>query len=217
MPLIIGSYKYARRSSLGSARRSLCLGSLPRGFIAVLGGLFGWLIAIVWAPFLFAERFRELFDSLPPGDWWVSYVLWIPLPAALWGFLFGGVVSLSGDLRPPTEASRLYVAGIDGIVVATLLSILLWPALLLYVLPTWVIDWDPNEYELETVGLVVGCTVWYLVFLVGPAYVLSVIAGFATVVSHSQSPGPRRWATGSLLALAAALGSCPDTNRLVPR
>lgn len=152
-------------------------------FLAVVCGLYGLVVAVPWAPFLLAGRMRGLFDSLPPHDWRVNYALWIPLPAAVWGFLFGSGLSLSRDVRPPTRASELYVAGVDGIAVATLASIVLWPALVLYVLPARGIDWDPAEYAPTTVLLVVGATVWYLVWLVGPAYVLAVFAGFGDAMS----------------------------------
>jgi hypothetical protein len=86
-------------------------------------------------------------------------------------------------VRPPTQASEIYVAGIDGIVVATLLSLLLWPFLLLYVLPGSGLDWDRNEYAPKTIMLVVGSLVWYLMFLVGPAYILALFAGFGDVMA----------------------------------
>jgi hypothetical protein len=150
---------------------------------ALLIGLYGLLIGVFWSPFLAAGRFRDLFASLPPSEWRVNYALWIPLPALVWGFLFGGVLSVSLDVRPPTQASEIYVAGIDGIVVATLISLLLWPILLLYVLPASGFDWDCNEYAPRTVVLVVGSLLWYLVFLVGPAYVLSIFAGFGDAMA----------------------------------
>ena len=150
---------------------------------ALLIGLYGVFIGVLWSPFLAAGRLRALFASLPPSEWRVNYALWIPLPALVWGFLFGSVLSVSLDVRPPTQASEIYVAGIDGIVVATLVSILLWPILLLYVLPANGVDWDRNEYAPKTVVLVVVSLVWYLVFLVGPAYVLSIFAGFGDVMA----------------------------------
>lgn len=152
-------------------------------FFAVVCGLYGWLVAAAWAPFLLADRVRRLFGSLPPTDWRLNYLLWMPLPAVLWGFLFGSALSLSRDVRPPTRASELYVAGIDGIVVATVLSALLWPVLLLYVLPARGFDWDRDEYGPRTVLLVVAGTVWYLLFLVGPAYVFVLLAGWGDVLS----------------------------------
>jgi hypothetical protein len=150
---------------------------------SLLIGLYGLLIGVFWSPFLAAERLRNLFASLPPSEWRVNYVLWIPLPALVWGFLFGGTLSVSLDVRPPTQASEIYVAGIDGIVVATLISLLLWPILVLYVLPGSGLDWDRNEYAPKTVILVVGSFVWYLVFLVGPAYILSLFAGFGDAMA----------------------------------
>lgn len=104
-------------------------------FIAVLSGVYGWLVALIWSPFLVAGRFRGLFRALPPAGWRVNYALWMPLPAAFWGFLFGSVLSLSLDVRPETKASPIYVAGLDGIALATLVSLPLWPILFLHVLP----------------------------------------------------------------------------------
>lgn len=150
---------------------------------ALILGLYGLLVGVFWSPFLLAKRMRGVFASLPPSEWWVNYGLWIPLPALVWGLLFGGVLSVSLDIRPPTQASEIYVAGIDGIVVATLVSIILWVALLRYVMPARGFDWDPNEYEPMTVILVIGSVVWYLLFLAGPAYVLSVFAGFGDVMA----------------------------------
>lgn len=150
---------------------------------ALVIGLYGLLIGVLWSPFLLAERLRALFASLPPSEWRVNYVIWMPLPALIWGLLFGGVVSVSLDIRQPTRASEIYVAGIDGIVVATVVSLLLWPALLLYALPAREFDWDPNEYAPTTVILVIGSVVWYLLFLAGPAYVLSIFAGFGDAMA----------------------------------
>jgi len=150
---------------------------------ALLIGLYGLLIGVFWSPFLAAERLRDFFGSLPPSEWRVNYALWIPLPALVWGFLFGGTLSVSLDVRPPTQASEIYVAGIDGIVVATLISLLLWPFIILYVLPSSGLDWDRNEYAPKTIILGVGSFVWYLVLLVGPAYILSLLAGFGDAVA----------------------------------
>ncbi|WP_049982074.1 hypothetical protein [Halorubrum sp. BV1] len=150
---------------------------------ALLIGIYGLFIGVCWSPFLTAGRLRDLFAVLPPSGWRVNYVLWILLPALVWGFLFGGTLSVSLDVRPPTQASEIYVAGIDGIVVATLISLLLWPFLLLYVLPRSGLDWDPNEYAPKTIVLVVGSLIWYLAFLAGPAYILSIFAGFGDVMA----------------------------------
>jgi hypothetical protein len=148
-----------------------------------VGGVYGLVIGIFWTPFLLSARLRGLFATLPPSDWRVSYALWIPLPAVVWGFLFVNVLSISPDIREPTSASPLYVGGVDGIVVATLVSLVLWPVVLLYVLPTRGYDWDPEEYSMTTVVLVVGGLLWYFLFLVGPAYVLSIFAGFGDAMT----------------------------------
>lgn len=152
-------------------------------FMLVIAGLYGLLIGVVWSPFLLSARFRSLFDSLPPAEWFWNYALWIPLPAAVWGFFFGSGLSLSRDVFSPGQASELYAAGVDGIVIATVVSLVLWPTVLLYALPDRGIDWDPERYSPTTVVLVVSSLVWYLVFLVGPAYVFTVFAGFGDVMS----------------------------------
>lgn len=103
----------------------------------------------------------------------------------VWAFFFGSVLSLSRDVLPPTQASELYVSGVDGIVVATAVSILLWPILLLYVLPARGFDWHSENSTPTTVALVVGGTVWYLLWLVGPMYLFVFFAGFGEVMSGS--------------------------------
>ncbi|MEF8807062.1 hypothetical protein [Natronomonas sp.] len=152
-------------------------------FLAVVAGLYGWFIGILWSPFLLTERFRRLFESLPPFEWLPNYVLWIPLPAVVWGFFFGAGISLSRDVLSPGKASELYAAGVDGIVIATAVSLVVWPVVLLYVLPRKNLDWDPNGYSASTVLLVVTSLLWYLVFLIGPAYVISVFAGFGDAMT----------------------------------
>ncbi|SFG33754.1 hypothetical protein SAMN04488063_1726 [Halopelagius inordinatus] len=147
-------------------------------FLAVVYGLYGWLVAVPWAPFLLAGRVRRLFDSIPPSEWRVNYALWLPVPGAVWGFLCGCVVSLSLDVRPTGKASPLYVSGVDGIAAATAVSLLLWPTLLLYVLPNRGFDWYAEDRVPTTVLLVVAAAVWYLLWLVVPTYVLAVFAGF---------------------------------------
>jgi hypothetical protein len=107
----------------------------------------------------------------------------MPLPAACWGFLCGSIVSLSLDIRPPTGASPLYVSGVDGIVVATAVSLLLWPVLLLYVLSTRGINWYANDDRLSTVALVIGGIIWYLPWLVIPTYYIVLVAGFGDVLT----------------------------------
>lgn len=152
-------------------------------FLAIVSGLYGLLIALFWSPFLLTEHFRQLFGSLSSFDWHINYVLWIPLPAVCWGFLCGSVVSLSLDVRPPTDASPLYVSGLDGIIVATAVSLLLWPALLLYVLPARGFDWYSNRDTSTTVTLVIGGTVWYLPWLIIPTYLIVLFAGFGDVLT----------------------------------
>jgi hypothetical protein len=151
--------------------------------VAALCVPYGLIVGVFCAPLLVAKRLRRMFDTIPNVDWRVTYALFVPLPAVVWGFLFGSVLELSSDLRPPTRASPLYLGGVDGIAVATLVSLLLWPTLLLYVLPRTGVDWDPNDYAPTTVFLVVAGLVWYLLFLVGPAYALSVFAGFGDAMA----------------------------------
>lgn len=152
-------------------------------FVAVFTGLYGWLVGIVWTPFLASKRLRQLFDELPPDEWVLNYVLWIPLPAVVWGVLFGAGLSLSRDVLPPGQASPLYAAGVDGIILATVVSLVLWPVLLLSVLPDRGIDWIPEGDRPKAALLVVAGLVWYLVFLVGPAYVFTIFAGFGDAFS----------------------------------
>jgi len=152
-------------------------------FLAVVTGLSGWLVGLVWTPFLVSKRLRRLFDTLPPREWLVNYALWIPLPAAVWGFCFGAGLSLSRDVLDPGTASPLYAAGVDGIVAATVVSLVLWPVLLLYVLPEKGIDWIRDGDIPKTAVLVVGSLVWYLLFLIGPAYVFTLFAGFGDTFS----------------------------------
>jgi hypothetical protein len=154
-------------------------------FFALLSGLIGLLIALVWSPFLVTEHFRQLFGSLSPFDWLKNYLLWIPLPAVCWGFLWGSVVSLSLNVRPPTDASPIYVSGLDGIIVASAISLFLWPALLLYVLPANGIDWYADKDTSTTVTLVIGGTVWYLPWLIIPAYILGLVFGWGDVLAGS--------------------------------
>jgi len=152
-------------------------------FLGVIGGLYGLLVAVVWSPLLLSGRVRRLFDSLSACDWRLDYALWAPVPAACWGFLCGTVVSVSLDVRPPTDASPLYVSGIDGIVVATAISLLLWPALLLSVLPARGWDWYSPADRSTTAPLVVAGTVWYLSWLVVPTYYVVLFAGFGDAMS----------------------------------
>jgi hypothetical protein len=152
-------------------------------FLAVVCAVYGWLVAVAWLPFLAAGRLRRLFGSLSTRGWLANYALWMPLPGAVWGFVFGCTLSASRDVRAPSQVSPLYVAGVDGIVAATLVSLVLWPVVLLSVLPARGIDWDPEGDSPGTAALVVGGTVWYLLFLVGPAYALSVFAGFGDAMA----------------------------------
>ena len=110
-------------------------------FLAVVFGAYGVVVWVVSAPVLVAGRVRRPLDSLPPADRRVNYALWVPLPAAVLGFLCGATLPVSRAYHPPGSASPLYVSGVDGIVVATGVSVALWPALLLYVLPSRGFDW----------------------------------------------------------------------------
>ena len=144
-------------------------------FAAVATGMYGWVIAIPWSPFLLSDRLRALFAALPPAGWQASFVFWIPIPAAVWGFLWGGTLSFRADLQPP-EAT-IGAAAMDGLVVATAASVLLWPAVLLYGLPATGTDWFADWTRPRTALLVVAATGWYLLFLVVPGYFLSILAG----------------------------------------
>ena len=152
-------------------------------FLAIVSGLYGLLIALFWSPFLLSKHFRQLFGSLSTFDWRINYILSIPLPAVCWGFLCGSAVSLSLDIRPPTDASPLYVSGLDGIIVATAVSLLLWPALLLYVLPARGFDWYSSKDTSTMVTLVIGGTLWYLPWLIIPTYLIVLFAGFGDVMT----------------------------------
>ena len=150
-------------------------------FLAVIAGVYGWLVGTLWTPFLFAGRVRDLFSSLPGFDWSVNYALWIPVPAVLWGFVFGVGVSVSSDVRSPPAAAPLYVAGVDGTAVATAISLVAWPVFLLYLLPTRGLEWY-DDLKTTTVLVVVGVP-WYFSILAATSYVLSVFAGFGQVMS----------------------------------
>jgi hypothetical protein len=154
-------------------------------FLAVVAGVYGWLVGALWAPFLLSGRLRGLFDALSSREWWVNYVLAIPLPAVLWGFLFGTGLSTSRDVLDPGGAAPLYAAGVDGVVFATAVSLLLWPAILLSGLPDRGLDWADGRYDRRTGALTVIGVCWYHLFLAVPGYVLSIAAGFGQVLSHS--------------------------------
>jgi len=144
-------------------------------FVAVATGIYGWVIAVFWSPFLLSARLRALLDALPPRDWRWNYVLWIPLPGGTWGFIWGATLAIRSDLQPP-EAT-IGAAAIDGLVIASVFSLLLWPAILLVVLPARGYDWSPEDDRLLSALLVIGGTSWYLLFIVGPMYYLSLLAG----------------------------------------
>ena len=57
------------------------------------------------------------------------------------------------------------------------------PTLLLYIVPGSGLDWNRNEYAPKTIILVVGSLVRFLAFLTGPAYILSLFAGFGDVMA----------------------------------
>lgn len=152
-------------------------------FLAVVVGVYGYLPGSLTAPFLLAAPFRKLFAGLPGPNWGTSYVLWIPLPAALWGFCFGVVISLSGDLGPTAAEPDLYHLGVEGIIVATAVSAVLWPAVLLYWLPSIDVSWYGDEAGLKEIALAVGATAWYLLFVVYPAYMFVFFAGFGQAFS----------------------------------
>lgn len=152
-------------------------------FLAIVAGLYGLVVSVVWSPFLISGRVRRLFDALSSRDWRLDYALSAPLPAVCWGFLCGAAVSLSLDVRPPGDASPLYASGVDGIVAATAISLLLWPALLVYVLPARGIDWYASEDRPTTVVLVLAGIAWYLPWLVVPTYYVVVFAGFGDVMT----------------------------------
>lgn len=154
-------------------------------FLGAVGWLYGWLVGVLCSPFLLSERVRSLFAAVPPRGWVANYALWIPLPAAVFGFWWGFGMSFSRDVLDPGTAAPLYAAGMDGLVLATLISAVLWPAMLLYVLPRRGYDWRPEDDEARSLLVVLGGLAWYLVFLVGPVYVLTIFAGFGQVMSHS--------------------------------
>lgn len=149
----------------------------------LLVGLYGAIIGVFWTPFLLFETIRDLFVALPLEDWRVSYLVWIPVPALVWSLVFAITLSISPELRQPSKASPLYVGGLDGIIMATVVSLLLWPAILLHGLPRLGVNWFPRNQSRKPQLLVVLGLTWYLVFLIGPAYGLSVFAGFGDAMS----------------------------------
>lgn len=144
-------------------------------FVAVAVGIYGWVVAFFWSPFLLSRRIRKLLDVLPPRNWQWNYALWMPLPGATWGFIWGATLAIRSDLQPP-EAT-IGAAAFDGLVAATGFSLLLWPAVLLVGLPGSGYDWYPDNERLRTALLVIGWTTWYLLFIVVPMYYLSLLAG----------------------------------------
>lgn len=144
-------------------------------FVGVVVGIYGWVIAFFWSPFLLSRRIRALLDVLPPRTWQWNYALWMPVPGIVWGVFWGATLAIRSDLQPP-EAT-IGAAAFDGLITATVLSLLLWPLVLLFVLPSRGYPWYPADERLSAALLVIGGTGWYLLFIVVPMYYLSLLAG----------------------------------------
>ncbi len=163
---------------MGGNLVSLLISELQFAFIGAVQGL---VIAVLWAPFLFAKHWRRLFSSLPPTEWQINYLFWMPLPAIVWYLIFGIALRVGLNTGSSTSSSVMFTAGVNAIVGATVVSLLLWPILLLYVLPAKGFNWHGDEHTPTTVVLVLSGLLWYLLVLTIP---VGLLVFFGSLPTH---------------------------------
>jgi hypothetical protein len=142
----------------------------------------GFLASFVLFPFLVGHRFRSLFATVGPTDYWMgNYILIMTIIGGGEIGLFALTIDLIGvEYANPAVVEQfvLYasVALFLGYVTVSWL-------LALVVLPRLGIDWDENDYNLRTVGLISAAVLWYHVgmVLLSP-YVFALLAPIYRII-----------------------------------
>lgn len=135
----------------------------------------GLVAALLWSPFLLADRLRALFRTLPPGAGVAGSYLLLAVGGGL-PYVAGGLwaLSQSADAGDAAVANAL----LDVLVGLSLGYVVVAPVLAGIVLPALDVDWDPTGYGAGTWALLVAGSGWYAALLSAPLFLMAVVVAF---------------------------------------
>jgi hypothetical protein len=138
------------------------VGALRVGIISL--GL-GFLASFVLLPFLVGHRLRSLFTTVGPTNHWVSdYLILMTLIGGGEISVFALTVDLIGiEYADPMVLEQLILYASVALCLVYVTTLCLIP---LVVLPRLGIDWDKNDYDVRTIGLVITAVLWYHIGMV---------------------------------------------------
>lgn len=126
----------------------------------------GVVAMVLWSPFLFSKRLRQLFERLPPsGSLFPTYVL-VGVATSL-PYVLGLLWALTA-----AETGKMIFTVAIGISISYVVGLPLVGAI---GLPRIGVDWAPTGYEWGTWLLLVGGTLWYAILFTVPLTILSLI------------------------------------------
>jgi len=130
----------------------------------------GLAAALLWSPFLAADRIGSLFGQLwPRTSAAASYLLVMVGLSLPWVFATGAAMA-----RASTPGLGMANALLNVIVSLAVVYAVGLPALAAVGLPAAGVDWDANGYGLRTWVLLVAGAVWYVALLAFPIFLVSV-------------------------------------------
>lgn len=159
----------------------VAVGAVRVGIISL--GL-GFLASFVLLPFLAGHRLRSLFATVGPTNHWASDYL-ISMTVIGWGEIavFTFTVNVIGiEYANPMLTEQLVLYASVALFLGYVITLCLVPLL---VLPRLGIDWDENDYDLKTIGLVGIAVLWYHIgtVLLSP-YVFDLLAPIYGIIGN---------------------------------
>lgn len=135
----------------------VAVGAIRVGIISL--GL-GFLASFVLLPFLVGHRLRSLFATIGPTNHWASdYLILMTVIGGGEIAVFAVTVNVIGiQYANPMVVEQLVLYASVALFVGYIVALCLVPLL---VLPRLGIDWDENDYDLRTIGLVCIAVLWY--------------------------------------------------------
>jgi hypothetical protein len=133
-------------------------------FMAAIGLIGGFALAVFWSPFMLSARVRALFDQGLTGNVGLNYAFSFAVLSALHAFTLTTLLVLYAS--PQTTLNFAFYTGLGFPLLGWLIAS--------FALPEYGYDWIPEESPVLTRTLLGLGVLWYAVLTIAPVFVLAV-------------------------------------------